>query len=113
MENLAHHARMHVRDKDGTLARDHVEAMARRGDAKAIAMLEEPEVPDEIAHLREYLFELHGRSGIGFNGINPLTYNTVMDWMRLTGIELSPAEVRVLLDGDWILCNPPREPFVQ
>lgn len=45
---------------------------------------------------------LHGRSGIGFSGANPLQYGTIMDWnkaMDVGGLEPYEIEALLFLDG--------------
>lgn len=61
----------------------------------------EPEFPDALAYLWGWVLELHGRSGIGMGGANPLTYTTIADWAILTRNRPQPYEVEALvaLDG--------------
>jgi hypothetical protein len=85
---------------DGTVARDHWEAAARRGSAAALARLEGPPIPESVEYLWGWLMELHGRSGAHMSGINPLSYSTVAEWARLTRTDVDTLEVRALMQLD-------------
>jgi hypothetical protein len=87
-----------------------LEQAARRGRAEAIRELAGPDFPEALEYLYDWLYELHGRSGVGFNGFGPLTYETVMAWASLTGAAPSPLDVRALLTLDSILLSPPDKP---
>lgn len=76
-----------------------------------LAELEGPSAPACLEYLRGWLFELHGRSGVGMSGVAPLSYGTIADWTRLTGAIVRPEEVRALIRLDAVLLHPePREP---
>jgi hypothetical protein len=102
-----------VRDSKGSVTgknRDHLEVAARKGSARAIAALYNgPQIPDSVAYLWDWARELHGKSGVGMSGFNPLTYTTIADWARLTGNEPEPHEVEALFWLDAILLNPPKD----
>lgn len=80
--------------------------MAARGNAGAIAALAGPEIPEEFAYLRDWTFELVGRSGVGMGGAAPLSYTTVRDWALLTHRRPSAWEVEVLIRLDAVVRNP-------
>lgn len=68
--------------------------------------LEGPEYPETAEYLREMLFELHGRSGVGMSGLAPLSYSTIVDWMRLKGVVVAPEEIDALLLLDSAMIAP-------
>jgi hypothetical protein len=94
------------RREDGTCDREHWEVLAERGDRAAIKRLEPPEYPSAFEYLREWLFQLHGRSGVGMNGFVPLTWTTLRHWRAETGTIVRPAEARALMRFDAILLHP-------
>lgn len=53
--------------------------------------------------MRTLLYRLHGKSGVSMNGAVPLTYSTLLDFMRLTDTALDPWEVDLLMEADVIL----------
>jgi hypothetical protein len=65
-------------------------------------------VPELVAHLAEWIHELHGRSGAGMHGLSPLSYSTIAEWSRLKHIPIESDEVDVLLMLDGILMHPDR-----
>jgi len=86
--------------------------MARKG-GKARAFYAEqligPAVPESLAYLRDWLFQLVGRSGVGMAGAAPLSYGTIADWARLTGNTPTPDDVEALLYLDAVLRGEQRE----
>ncbi len=93
-------------DGKGKSQRSHLEGLAVKGHAKAIEALQGPEYPPELHYLRMWAAELHGKSGVGMNGLNPLTYTTVADWSRLKGVKPEPHEVEALLTLDAVMLFP-------
>lgn len=64
----------------------------------------EPELPADLAHLFAWFLELHaGRQGGGF-GPNPLSYEGIEAWSRLSGNTIRPIELMAIkeLDAAWI-----------
>lgn len=55
--------------------------------------------------MRTLLYRLHGKSGVGMNGAVPLTYSTILDFMRLTDTPLDSWEVDLLMDADVVLIS--------
>lgn len=94
------------RREDGTRERDHWVVLAERGDRKAVARLEPPEVAPAFEYLRTWLYEVHGRSGVGMNGLAPLTWTTLRHWREETGTTVRPDEARALMRLDAILLHP-------
>jgi hypothetical protein len=98
MEYARHYAEGSKRAPDGATMRDHWLAS---GSDVARAKLLAPEFPDELEYLWGWALELHGRSGVSMAGLNPLTFQTIEAWARLTGRSLLPQEVEglILLDS--------------
>lgn len=71
------------------------------GSDVALAKLVAPEFPEELSYLWEWTLELHGRSGANMAGLNPLSYEAIDAWGRLTGRDPMPHEVEglILLDA--------------
>lgn len=63
----------------------------------------------ELEYLRRWCYEVYGRSGFSEVGVNPLSYQTVESWARLTGRTVSPADVDALMRLDAVLRNPEAE----
>lgn len=96
-------------DKDGKhTVRQHLEAAARRGIAAAIKELEGPEIPDALEYVWGWYCQLAATRR--FNGMSghpePLTYETIDAWSRLTGHTPTPEEVDALLLLDAVSRNP-------
>lgn len=85
---------------DGARQQDHWEAAARTGSAAAIEHLTAPDYPDCVQYLWTWVIELHGHSGVGMNGLAPLTYESIMSWAVLKGVQPTPYEVEALLSLD-------------
>ncbi len=109
MTYAAHEARMSVPDKDGTPAREHYRFLAEKGRQDAIDMLEGPECPVDLMYLYNFAIELHGRSGAGMGGLNPLSHTELRNWSDLTGWSLDPHEVEALMALDSVMRHPPKE----
>ena len=80
--------------------RDHLELSASRGNEYARQALIGPEFPEPLEYLHHWALSLHGRSGFGQHGVNPLTYGTIADWSRLTDQYPEPHEVDALFQID-------------
>ena len=79
----------------------HVEATT----GKRPSGLDGPVVPCQLSHLLDWFAELNaGRTGNGF-GANPITWEGLDAWARLTGRDLRPWEVGLLraLDRTYLL----------
>lgn len=103
-----------VKDSKGAVMgthRSHYEKAAAKNNsagARARAMLYDgPQLPDALDYLLEWSRDLHGKSGVGPHGYNPLTYTTIADWSRLTGTTVHPHEVEALIRLDAVFLNPP------
>ena len=97
MEYARHQAEGSKRADDGSTMREHWEHAAARGSVAARAKLEAPEFPEQLSYLWSWTLELHGRSGVSMAGLNPLTYQTLDAWARLTGRDPMPHEVEALI----------------
>jgi hypothetical protein len=80
---------------------------AQQGSKAAIDFLESvPELPEEIEHLIQWVYELHGRSGATLGGIAPVSYSVIEAWMRLKDIGLlEPYEIEALVMLDATLLS--------
>lgn len=111
---IRHEARLSRAEVDGAPLRAHLEVAARKGNAAAIRELAGPEIPASVAHLRVWLYELHGRSGIGMGGVAPLTFRTIADWADAYAIEPKPTpdEYAALMMLDTLLLteSQPKKP---
>lgn len=85
--------------------REHLQLSADRGSRASQEALEGPEFPEPLAYLHRWLFELHGRSGIGMHGAAPLTYTTIRDWMALKDVAPTPLEIDALMLLDQTLLS--------
>ena len=85
---------------------EHLGQLARQGDAKAIAELDGPPFPEELRYVHDWLLQLHGRSGLGFGGIAPLSHQEVEAWARLRDVAPEPHEVEALMVLDGVKRNP-------
>jgi hypothetical protein len=77
--------------------------LARQGDAWAIGKLHGPDRPRALGYLLDWLYQLHGRSGMGMDGPAPLSYGAIADWSRLTGNEPDADEVDALMELDMVM----------
>lgn len=51
------------------------------------------------------MLELYARSGIGMNGVAPLSYTTIADWAQLTGRCPTLMEVDALVELDAVMSS--------
>lgn len=89
-------ARLEKREEDGCTKRDHLEQLARKGDADAIAQLVLPECPEPMLYLVERAFDLHGSSGSGFGGVDRVTYSEIGAYMRAMDVQMEPFEITAI-----------------
>lgn len=109
MEYARHHAEAN-RHVDGVPQWEYWQHAAQRGNPEAIARLQGPPYPEELDYLWRWAQDLHGRSGIGMAGIEPLTYSTIHSWAELTDQWPEPHEVEALILLDAVMRNPERPP---
>lgn len=81
-------------------ARSHLEKAAASGHLGAIADLDGPGVPDALEYLLDYYEELAFSRGVGWSGMEPLTYSDVLAWCHLMDHFLEPHEVSALMAMD-------------
>ena len=62
---------------------------------KAAAILQGPELPESVGYLRDWLYQLHGTSGVAMDGAAPLSWSTIRDWASFVGIDPPPTEDEV------------------
>jgi len=92
------------KDTDFTVGQ-HLEQAAKRNPMVA-AKLDGPPFPEELRYLHDWLLQLHGRSGLGFGGIAPLSHQEVEAWARLRDVAPEPHEVEALMVLDGVKRNP-------
>jgi hypothetical protein len=110
----AHQSELDTPDKDGVTRRALLTERVRKGIPGAQDVLDSgPQCPADLGYLYGYATELVGRSGVGMNGLAPLSYTTLRDWQALTGIALEPDEVTALMRLDSVIRNPPKETEVK
>ena len=65
---------------------------------------DQPAIPLTGEHVWHYWWELNSRRQPGFDTLAPLTYMEIESWMRLTGKQLDPVEIRWLtqMDDSWL-----------
>src|SRR4051812_41133275 len=99
---VAHESRMRQpAGKDGKVTtRVALETSAARGVASALSELQGPEVPEPVEYLWSWFLELDRTRGYGMNGPEPLTYQAIEAWARLTDRAPTPGEVETLLQMD-------------
>lgn len=83
-----------------------MERAAERGNETAKAQLQGPSCPQSLRYLLVWCYELHGRSGVGMSGLNPLTWETLGAWSRLTGSVPDGEDTHALFLLDATLLNP-------
>jgi hypothetical protein len=108
MRYAAHEARMRQpADKEGKVStRRALQATARRGVSSAAKLLTGPPFPESIDYLWDWFRELDRARTHSMNGPDPLTYQAIDAWARLTGREPAPHEVDALLSLDAVFRNP-------
>lgn len=91
--------------EDGATLRAHLEAAAPRS-VSARAALDGPECPECLEYLRDWAYELHGRSGVGMDGAAPLNPVVVEAWARLYRLDIEPHEYEALVSIDAAMRHP-------
>ena len=84
-----------------------MEFAAARGSAAAIRKLDGPPFVDELEYLYDWAMELDRARSFGVNGAEPITYQALESWARLTGRTPAPHEVAALMLVDRVLLFPP------
>lgn len=110
MHAIAHESRLNTssnpKDVHAPTHRQVWEQLAAKDDARAIAALEAPAFPEWIGYLGVWSKALFGRSGVGMDGLAPLTHTTLAHWQQNTGIVATPAEIDALLVLDAVRRDP-------
>lgn len=52
-----------------------------------------PDFPDVARHVWDHFLSIHRGRSYGINGPNPISFQDIESWSRLTGWKLSPWEV--------------------
>lgn len=69
-------------------------------DVESNNLTDLPPFPDLVTHIWAAFIELHNGRTYGMSGPNPISYDTIYFWRRMTGIELTPWEISVVKDLD-------------
>lgn len=91
---------------NGKTVRWHLRVLANRGDAGSRAQLEGPPVPEGLAYLWDWFWELDAGRAEGFTGPAAFSYQELDAWARLTGRQPSPHEVQALMSIDLAVRHP-------
>ena len=78
----------------------------RSGDAGAVKRLATTECPEGLEYLRDWTYALFGRSGVGMDGVAPLSWRELEAWERGTRYEPSLMDKVMLMRLDAILRHP-------
>lgn len=98
-----------AKDKTSRMTqRQHLELLAERGSADALALLDGPELPETMMYLVRWLAELdHGREYDAMNGAMPYTWQAIDAWARRSGHDPNPDEIVALFILDDVLRHVP------
>jgi hypothetical protein len=66
-------------------------------------LLHGPEIPDSLRHVRDWLYQLYGRSGMGMDGAAPLSHEELRAFCEFYDIRPTPDEVEALMMLDTVL----------
>lgn len=91
---------------DGAPERTHLEAAARRGSPRAIALLHSPPLPEVLAELWDIFSTLDRMRGQGYAGPAALTPESIWSADRLFRWDLRPHEVEALHLLDLVTRHP-------
>jgi hypothetical protein len=91
--------------KLGTV-RAHLSKLAERGNARAIALLEVPEPPEDLLYLVRYADELARGRRVGMNGPESIGWTDMHAWAVMTGRQLEPEEVHAVMLIDDVRLHP-------
>jgi len=73
----------------------------QRQAGRRIEALESPtEFPTLLSYVWSAFISLNNTRSSGFSGPNPITYEQVLAWKTLTGSEVSPKEVELIMKID-------------
>lgn len=99
---MKHERTLDRKDGGRWTQREHLQGLIDRGQASDadLAAFDGPPLPECGRYLLQWLYELHGRSGVSMNGLAPLSYPVIAEWARLTGRDPQPHEVEALIRLD-------------
>lgn len=105
-------AQLNRRQKDGSIARQHLEVAARKNSPIAIAKLAAADaIPDSLEYLADIFYRLHSMREYDLNGPKRFTPAHIKAGMELFGWSLSALDVGAIveLDGVYLEASaPPR-----
>lgn len=83
--------------------RDHLEQVAKQlgKDLQEVEQVNAEAIfPDAASHIWAAFIELHDGRTYGMSGPNPISYDTIQSWCKLSGVDLSYWEVRIIKSID-------------
>jgi len=60
----------------------------------------EPEIPEGFDHLWSFWWQLNSRRQPGFESVTPISWTEICSWAVLTGTQIMPEEVALLVRMD-------------
>jgi hypothetical protein len=107
MAYVRHEARLDRRDKEsGVTLRATLELRAAQGSSQAIADLASPAYPESLDYLLDWSYEVLGRSGVGMDGLAPLSWECLDAWARRTKRNPTRDECHALMQLDSAFRHP-------
>lgn len=71
-------------------------------------MLEGPKLPDELAYVWKWFSDVSAARVFSANAVpQPISWAEYQAWIALSGIRLSPWEIQLLRDLDFVWRTPP------
>lgn len=61
---------------------------------------DEPNIPNEVEYVFVWFWRLSSQRRGGFSGPDALGWDTILSWSTLTGLEVRPGEVEMLVAMD-------------
>jgi hypothetical protein len=87
--------------KDGISEREHLEQVEKQTGIRPEG-LESPDFPMVISHVWSAFIALSKTRSMGFSGPNPITYEQILAWKKLTSTPLDAREVETVMSLDTI-----------
>jgi len=102
-----HEFHLNVPDDNGITQREHLEQVEKQIGHPPKELVNPYDPPSLLMHVWSAFCNLSLARTAGLNGPNPITYQEIESWMRLTGTPLEPYEIEMVkrLDGVFIKVN--------
>jgi hypothetical protein len=95
-------------DQSGTTYRQHLQTVERQ-TGKRPSDLDGPEFPYAMSHLWSAFLDLSATRQSGMNGPMAITYNEIQCYCNLTGIDLTPLDVKIIKRLDAVYLRKSRD----